>query len=51
MDDFLIIIAKVIAMSLLVDLIKKPHFNSKDKSLYKVNFDKKDLININKNTK
>lgn len=30
---------------------KKKHLNNKDKSLYKVNFDRKDLINIDKSAK
>lgn len=35
-------------MSQLINSIKKNYLNSKDKNLYKDNFDRKDLISINK---
>lgn len=43
--------AKVKTTSLLVDSIEKNYFNNKDESLYKDNFNRKDLVSINKATK
>lgn len=47
-DNFSIEIAKTETTFLLIDLIEKSYSNSKDKNLYRDNFNRKDLAGINK---